>query len=142
MSFEAHVGRVFNPKAFTNPDETISPYYNIVRVKPAATTLATVGDMPIISSHRLGRGRICLLNASKLFTLYREDREGGLLSSMICGLAALALAMASAVLLVTDVLFGRGTAWLTAGGLSALMAGLWLVLPLWRSRRGGRRPPG
>ena len=57
-------------------------------------------------------------------------------------MAALALAMALAVLLVTDVLFGRGTAWLTAGGLSALMAGLWLVLPLWRGRRGGRRPPG
>lgn len=60
---------------------------------------------------------------------------------MLWGLAALALAMASAVLLVTDVLFGRTTAWVTAGGLLALIVVLWLALPLWRARAGERPPP-
>jgi hypothetical protein len=31
---------------------------------------------------------VCLLNASKLFLLYREDREGGALSELMCGLVA------------------------------------------------------
>jgi hypothetical protein len=87
-SFEAQVGRIFDPKAFADPAGTISPYYNVTRVKPAATTLATVSETPIIAAHRLGRGRVCLLNASKLFTLYREDKQGGLLSDLVCGLAA------------------------------------------------------
>jgi hypothetical protein len=88
LSFEAQVGRLFNPADFTNAAQSISPYYNIARTKPAATTLATVGDAPIVSAHRLGRGRVCLLNAAKLFTLYREDQQGGLLGDLICGLAA------------------------------------------------------
>jgi hypothetical protein len=88
LSFEARVGRLFNPADFANPAQTISPYYNIAQTKPAAATLATVGDRPIVSSHRLGRGRVCLLNAGKLFTLYREDEKGGLLGDLICGLAA------------------------------------------------------
>ncbi len=45
-----------------------------------------MGDTPIVSVHRVGRGRVCLLNASKLFTLYREDRQGGALSELMCGL--------------------------------------------------------
>ena len=88
LSFEAQVGRLFNPADFADPTQSISPYYTIARTKPAATTLATVGDTPIISAHRLGRGRVCLLNAAKLFTLYREDEKGGLLGDLICGLAA------------------------------------------------------
>ncbi len=88
LSFEAQVGRLFNPADFANPAQSISPYYKIARAKPAAATLATVGDTPIISAHRLGRGRVCLLNAAKLFTLYREDEKGGLLGDLICGLAA------------------------------------------------------
>jgi len=88
LSFEAQVGRLFNPADFANAAQSISPYYNIARTKPASTTLATVGDTPIISAHRLGRGRVCLLNAAKLFTLYREDQKGGMLGELICGLAA------------------------------------------------------
>jgi len=87
-TFEAQalglLGRTFSPK----PDEKISPYYNIARVKPAATTLATVGAAPIISVHRIGRGRVGLFNASKLFKQYREDKEGGLLAACVCELAA------------------------------------------------------
>jgi hypothetical protein len=88
LSFEAQIGRIFKPADFTNPAQSICPYYNIARTKPAATTLATAGDTPILASHRLGRGRICLLNAAKLFTLYREDKQGGLLGNLVCGLAA------------------------------------------------------
>jgi len=88
LTFEAQVGRIFDPNAFTNPVPSISPYYEVAETKPASTTLATVGNVPIIAAHRLGRGRVCLLNASKLFTLYREDRQGGLLSELVCGLVA------------------------------------------------------
>jgi len=87
-SFEAQVGRIFDLKAFADPAQPISPYYNVARVKPAATTLATVSETPLVAAHRLGRGRVCLFNASKLFTLYREDKQGGLLSDVVCGLAA------------------------------------------------------
>ena len=88
LSFEAEISRLFKPADFTGPAQSLSPYYNIVRTKPAAITLATAGDKPIISAHRLGRGRICLLNAAKLFMLYREDQKGGLLGDLVCSLAA------------------------------------------------------
>ena len=90
------IGRTFEAQALgllsrtfaSKPEERISPYYNIARVKPAATTLATVGATPIISVQRIGRGRVGLFNASKLFKLYREDKEGGVLADCICELAA------------------------------------------------------
>jgi len=44
------------------------------------------------------------------------------------GLACLAVAMNSAVLLVTDVLFGRTTAIVTVAATSTLFVGLWFVL--------------
>ncbi len=87
-SFEAQVCRLFDPNAFTSPQQSISPYYGITDVKPASTTFATVGETPVILAHRVGRGRVCLLNASKLFTMYREDRQGGALAEMVCGLVA------------------------------------------------------
>jgi hypothetical protein len=87
-SFEAQISRIFAPQTFADPDQSLCPYYNVVRTKPAGTTLATVGDTPIISAHRLGRGRVGLLNAAKLFTLYREDRKGGTLADVIGGLAS------------------------------------------------------
>jgi hypothetical protein len=88
LTFEAQVGRVFDASAFADPAASISPFYQIDRVKPAATTLATAGNMPIATAQRLGRGRVCLLSASKLFTLYREDRQGGSLGELVCGLVA------------------------------------------------------
>jgi hypothetical protein len=88
LTFEAQVGRLFDPNAFADPTLSLSPYYEIARVKPAAATLVTAGNMPVVAAHRLGRGRVCLLNASKLFTLYREDRQGGLLRELLCGLVA------------------------------------------------------
>ncbi len=86
VTFEAEIGRVFNPEAFKDQDYTLSAYYDIALVKPASTTLAKAQEAPIASAHRLRRGRVCLLNTCKLFTLYRENRQGGLLSEMISGL--------------------------------------------------------
>ncbi|HON90309.1 MAG TPA: VWA domain-containing protein [Sedimentisphaerales bacterium] len=88
LSFEAEIAYVFDPSVFAEPQYRVSPYYGIAATKPAATTLAMVGDTPIVSVHRVGRGRVCLLNISKLFTLYREDRQGGALSELMCGLVA------------------------------------------------------
>jgi len=69
-------------------DEPASAYYGIIDKKPAATTLASVKDTPVVTVHRVGRGRVCLLNASKLFTWYREDLKGGLLYKFMSGLTA------------------------------------------------------
>jgi len=88
LSFEAEVAHLFDPAALADPQWRISPYYRIAAAKPAATTLATAGDTPIVSVHRVGRGRVCLLNMSRLFSLYREDRGGGALSELMCGLVA------------------------------------------------------
>jgi hypothetical protein len=90
------IGRTFEAQALglltrtfaSKPDQTISPYYNVARVKPAATTLAAVGTTPVISVQRIGRGRVGLFNASKLFKLYREDKDGGTLADCVCELAA------------------------------------------------------
>jgi len=50
----------------------------------------------------------------------------------LAGLACLAVAMNGAVMLVTDVLFGRTTAVVTVALTSALFVGLWFVLGLVR----------
>jgi hypothetical protein len=46
----------------------------------------------------------------------------------VAGLAALALAMSGAILLVTDFLFDRTTAWILFAAALGLFAGLWFVL--------------
>lgn len=68
--------------------EPTLPFYQISEGKPASATLAVVDDTPIISVHRVGRGRVCLLSASRLFQWYREDLEGGLLYKVMSGLTA------------------------------------------------------
>ncbi|MBN2128195.1 MAG: hypothetical protein JW741_01820 [Sedimentisphaerales bacterium] len=88
VTFEAEVSRILDPEPFKDRAESLAPYYGIAAVKPASLTFATVQDVPLVSAHRLGRGRVCLLNASKLFTLYREDEQGGLLSELITRLVA------------------------------------------------------
>lgn len=88
LTFEAQVSHLFDPNVFADPEQRISPFYETAEPKPASVTLATVGEMPIVAAHRLGRGRVCLLNASKLFMLYREDRQGGTLSELVCNLVA------------------------------------------------------
>jgi hypothetical protein len=50
----------------------------------------------------------------------------------ITGLGLLALAMATVVFLVTDVLFGTRVAAPVAVAVLAMLAGVWFVIPLWR----------
>ena len=86
VTFEGQVRRIFSPNALEDPDQWLSAYYDVAQVKPASTTLVAVEGRPLAAAHRLGRGRVCLLNASKLFMLYRADRQGGRLSELLSGL--------------------------------------------------------
>jgi len=88
LTLEGIDSKVISPELLEEYDEPASAYYQIINTKPAATTLANVEDTPIISIHRVGRGRVCLLNASKLFLWYREDLQGGLLYKLMAGLTA------------------------------------------------------
>jgi hypothetical protein len=67
--------------------------------------------------------------------LFRQSDKENLLRrsnrSAFAGLLVLALAICSALLLVVDVLFSRTQAWLTAGGVAALLAWWWVLLPFW-----------
>jgi uncharacterized protein involved in cysteine biosynthesis len=68
--------------------------------------------------------------------LFRQRDKEGLLRrsnrSAFMGLLVLAVAICSALLLVVDVLFSRTLAWLTAGGLGALLAWWWVAVPFWQ----------
>ena len=88
LSLEALESDVLDHGALQDNELPVSPYYRITNPKPASTTLAKVKETPIISVHRVGRGRACLLNISRLFSLYREDLKGGLLYKMMAGLNA------------------------------------------------------
>jgi hypothetical protein len=73
--------------------------------------------------------------------LFRQHDKERLLRrssrSAYAGLVVLMVAIASAVLLVVDVLFGRTRAWWTAGLIALLLAYLWVVVPLVQRSRGG-----
>ncbi len=85
---EAMNRKIIGPDDMQDDDVEISAFYRTARVKPAASILATSGGIPIITLHRVGRGRVCLLNISRLFMLYREDEQGGLLYKLISGLTS------------------------------------------------------
>lgn len=53
----------------------------------------------------------------------------------IAGLVCLMIAMVSAMLLVTDYVFGATTAAVATGAFALLLLGLWFVVPLSRYRR-------
>jgi hypothetical protein len=80
--------QIFTPDDFQIDGSEISAFYRIARVKPVADTVATSDGIPLISIHRVGRGRVCLLNISRLFMWYREDKQGGLLYKLISGLVS------------------------------------------------------
>ena len=88
LTLEGIDSKIISPELLEEYDEPTSAYYRIINTKPAATTLALAEDTPIISIHRIGRGRVCFLNASKLFLWYREDLQGGLLYKLMAGLTA------------------------------------------------------
>ena len=65
----------------------------------------------------------------------RGDQERMLFTSnhmAIGGTAFLALAIAAAVFVITDVLFGAGAGALVAALAALALAAIWYVLPLWR----------
>ncbi len=88
LTLEGLDSKVVSPETLKDHDEQALPYYRISNTKPASTTLVSIKDTPVVSIHRVGRGRVCLLNASKLFMWYREDLEGGLLYKIMAGLTA------------------------------------------------------
>jgi hypothetical protein len=88
LTLEGLDSRVISPAELRDYDQQTSAFYPIIDKKPAATAMASVKDTPIIAVHRVGRGRVCLLNVSKLFLWYREDHQGGLLQKFMSGLTA------------------------------------------------------
>jgi hypothetical protein len=68
--------------------------------------------------------------------LFRQQDKEALLRrsnrSATLGLTVLAVAIVSAVLLVTDVVFDLTVAWSTAAVVGALLAWWWLAVPFWK----------
>ncbi|UCF16572.1 MAG: hypothetical protein JSW59_03750, partial [Phycisphaerales bacterium] len=88
LTLEGIHSNVIVPSALKDYNEPSLPYYRIPNSKPAATTLASIKETPVVAIHRIGRGRVCLLNAVKLYRWYREDLGGGLLYKTMAGLTA------------------------------------------------------
>jgi len=86
LTLEALESKILDHGALQDNDLLVLPYYRVTNPKPASTTLASIKETPVISVHRVGRGRVCLLNISRIFSLYREDLQGGLLYKMMAGL--------------------------------------------------------
>ena len=88
LTLEAIDSKLLDKGSLQDINEQVCPYYRIASPKPASTTLALIKETPIICVQRVGRGRVCLLNISRLFSLYREDVQGGWLYKMMAGLTA------------------------------------------------------
>ena len=88
LTLEAVDGKLLDKGSLQDIDGQTSPYYRIVSPKPASTILAQIKETPVVLIHRVGRGRVCLLNIARLFSLYREDLQGGWLYKMMAGLTA------------------------------------------------------
>lgn len=88
LTLEAVDDKFLNPETLKDFYESVLPYYHVINSKPASTTMMTVKETPLVAIHRVGRGRVGLVNMSKLFLLYHEQREGGLLYELMAGLTA------------------------------------------------------
>ena len=88
LTLEAIDSRFIDPEMLKAHEEPVLPYYQVINSKPASTTMANINDTAIVAIHRVGRGRVCLLNMARLFSLYHEGLEGGLLYEMMAGLTA------------------------------------------------------
>ncbi len=88
LTLEAIDDKFLNPETLKEQPDPVLPYYQVINSKPASTTMATVKKTPIVTIHRVGRGRVGLVNMSKLFLLYHEERKGGLLHELMAGLTA------------------------------------------------------
>jgi hypothetical protein len=88
LAQEAVDEQVLNGEDLGLLDSPTAAHYRILDTKPAATVLAHVGGTPAIAIHRVGRGKVCLLNISKLFLWYDGKSEGGLLSRVFSSLVS------------------------------------------------------
>jgi hypothetical protein len=77
--------------------------------------------------------------------LFRQHDKEALLhrSSRMAyaGLVVLAVAITTAVLLVTDVLFSRTHAWISAAAVAAALAWWWIVVPYWQRSQNRQDDP-
>jgi uncharacterized protein involved in cysteine biosynthesis len=78
--------------------------------------------------------RVLFRQRDKEALLHRSSR------SAFAGLVVLAVAMVAAILLVVDVLFSRTLAWVTAGGVGALLTWWWIAVPFWRRAHSEQEP--
>jgi len=78
--------------------------------------------------------RVLFRQRDKESLLHRSSR------SAFAGLMVLAVAVVSALLLVVDVFFSRTLAWVTAGGVGALLAWWWIAVPFWRRAHTEQEP--
>jgi uncharacterized protein involved in cysteine biosynthesis len=70
--------------------------------------------------------RVLFRQQDKEALLHRSSRNA------YAGLVVLAVAISAAVLLVTDVLFSRTQAWVTAAAVAGVLAWWWAVVPYWQ----------
>jgi hypothetical protein len=89
-----------------------------------ATTCAALVLIAPVSFHRV---------------LFRQREKAAVVTfadrSLVVGMVLLLIGISSAVLLVLDVVLGRGSAVVACAGVTALGVGLWFVLPGWRRAR-------
>ena len=100
--------------------QTTSFQHAVYFVALAAAALATALLIAPAAQHR-----ILFRQHDKEKLLQRSNR------SALAGLAALGVAICSALLLVVDALFSLALAWITAGALAVLLGWWWLAVPLW-----------
>ena len=88
----------------------------------------------------------CLIapSAAHRLRFHQQEREWLIESAnalMIVGLAFLAIAIGSAFLLITDVLFDGSRVWIYSAIVWLILIGLWFVRPLSRHARGASSGP-
>ena len=105
-------------------DQLTEFHRDVYFVSLVAAAVATVLLIAPAAQHR-----VLFRQSDKENLLRRSNR------SAFAGLLFLALAICSAILLVMDVFFSRTQAWLTTGGVAAILVWWWVLVPFWiRSR--------
>lgn len=117
--------------------------FGFLLIVPFNGRFADVGDMGrglyVASLILTAVATILLVGASVQHRiLFRRQFERRMLITAnrisLVGLSCLGAGMVTALLFVSDFVLGPGPAWLIAGGVAALLVGVWYVLPLVRAR--------
>jgi len=87
-SQESRERRLFQGLSFEAHDLPVLSW-PLGHAKPATSSVSVVDNKPAVCVHRVGQGQVCVVGLSKLFQLYREDQEGGLLFDLISTLVRL-----------------------------------------------------